>query len=422
MSNCYNYANIKADKNVGGIAGLLDEEKDLNVYQDVEVYGESTLNATYLLRAVVRDSINYGTIEVKKNAAGGIVGQMSLGAVLECINVGNLDAINADYIGGIPGDSNTIIRNCSTKSVIAGETYVGGIAGRGNEVIDCYAFVDIKSFVEKAGAIIGLTNDLPDGAGDLILRNYYYNAGKETGGIDGITYTGATDRIDVASFLQLPHLSDLFRTVTVRFITEGKDDIVYTLNVGESLALDMVPTVDENTNYEYEWELLSVIATEVLSMGETETKEYLTEKTEQRNEKNLPLVLAKGLFSKHTTIELLDTFSSGVITEVNGRDIIESWNIAFSNPGVKKVHYLISEELNPKNLVLYIQDNTGNWVKRDFEIEGAYIIFDFADGEAGFALRETSPYLVLFIILLILLVAADVLMILYVKKRKNSKH
>lgn len=445
VSNCYNYANIKADKNVGGIAGLLDEENDLNVYQDVEVYGESTLNATYLLRAVVRDCVNYGTIEVKKDAAGGIAGKMSLGAVLECINVGNLNAINADYIGGIAGDSNAIIRNSSAKCVIAGDTYVGGIAGRGNEVIDCYAFVDIKSFVEKAGAIIGLTNDLPDGAGDLILRNYYYNAGKETGGIDGITYTGATDRIDVASFLQLPHLSDLFRTVTVRFITEGKDDIVYTLNVGESLALDMVPTVDENTNYEYEWELLSVIATEVLGMGETETKEYLTEKTisnvlfdqtykmtmdikdnvvstEQRNEKNLPLVLAEGLFSKYTTIELLDTFSTGVITEVNKRDVIESWNIAFSNPGVKKVHYLISDELNPKNLVLYIQDNTGNWVRRDFEIEGGYIIFEFADGEAGFALRETSPYLVLFIILLILLVAADVLMILYVKKRKNSKH
>ena len=322
---------------------------------------------------------------------------MLLGAVLESINMGNIDAVSADYIGGIAGASNAIIRNCSVKSIISADDYVGGIVGKGHEVTDCYAFVDMKHFVEKAGAIIGFTDDLPDGNEDIILHNYYFNAGKEAGGIDGIAYTGATDALDVAAFLQLPNLSDLLRTVTLRFVVEGQEDVVLTLNVGESITAEQLPKISVDSETEYEWELIPAVTSEVLGMGETATVEYLSEESMtnilfsqtykvafdlkdtvissvQRNDKNMSVALAEGIFAKNTTLELTEQ--------------TEGWKVTLSNTGVSKLHFLLPENYDAEKLVLKVQDASGNWTERAFVAEGSYIVFDFADGESGFALQQ----------------------------------
>ena len=397
IANCTNYADIMGDLNIGGIAGVLAEENDLDEYQDTEILGNLSLNATYQLRVVVRDCVNYGTVSASKQYAGGIAGQMVLGAVLECINVGNLDAIQADYVGGIVGCSNAIIRACSTKSILSGDTYVGGIVGKGHEVTDCYAFVDMKYFEEKAGAIIGDLDKLPDGNEDIILRNYYFNAGKEAGGIDGIIYTGSAERTDVATFLQLPNLSDLLRIVNVRFIIEGQDDVIITINVGESITMDQIPAIAVDADSEYEWELIPAVTSEVLGMGETASVEYLSEdsitnilfsqtykvafdlkdtviSSVQRNDKNMSVALAEGIFAKNTTLEVAEQ--------------TEGWKVAISNTGVSKLHFLLPENLDAEKLVLKVQDASGNWIERAFVVEGSYIVFDFADGETGFALQQ----------------------------------
>lgn len=397
IANCTNYADIMGDLNIGGIAGVLAEENDLDEYQDTEILGNLSLNATYQLRVVVRNCVNYGTVSASKQYAGGIAGQMVLGAVLECINVGNLDAIQADYVGGIVGCSNAIIRACSTKSILSGDTYVGGIVGKGHEVTDCYAFVDMKYFEEKAGAIIGDLDKLPDGNEDIILRNYYFNAGKEAGGIDGIIYTGSAERTDVATFLQLPNLSDLLRIVNVRFIIEGQDDVIITINVGESITMDQIPAIEVDADSEYEWELIPAVTSEVLGMGETASVEYLSEdsitnilfsqtykvafdlkdtviSSVQRNDKNMSVALAEGIFAKNTILEVAEQ--------------TEGWKVAISNTGVSKLHFLLPENLDAEKLVLKVQDASGNWIERAFVVEGSYIVFDFADGETGFALQQ----------------------------------
>ena len=397
IANCTNYADIMGDLNIGGIAGVLAEENDLDEYQDTEILGNLSLNATYQLRVVVRDCVNYGTVSASKQYAGGIAGQMVLGAVLECINVGNLDAIQADYVGGIVGCSNAIIRACSTKSILSGDTYVGGIVGKGHEVTDCYAFVDMKYFEEKAGAIIGDLDKLPDGNEDIILRNYYFNAGKEAGGIDGIIYTGSAERTDVATFLQLPNLSDLLRIVNVRFIIEGQDDVIITINVGESITMEQIPAIAVDADSEYEWELIPAVTSEVLGMGETASVEYLSEdsitnilfsqtykvafdlkdtviSSVQRNDKNMSVALAEGIFAKNTTLDVAEQ--------------TEGWKVAISNTGVSKLHFLLPENLDAEKLVLKVQDASGNWIERAFVVEGSYIVFDFADGETGFALQQ----------------------------------
>ena len=449
VSNCINYGAVSGDLNIGGIAGVLAEENDLEAYQNTEIIGEESLNFTYQLRVVVRNCINHGNVSNNKQYGGGIVGQMLLGAVLESINMGNIDAVSADYIGGIAGASKAIIRNCSVKSIISADDYVGGIVGKGHEVTDCYAFVDMKHFVEKAGAIIGFTDDLPDGNEDIILRNYYFNAGKEAGGIDGIAYTGATDALDVAAFLQLQNLSDLLRTVTLRFVVEGQEDVVLTVNVGESLTMEQIPTIAVDVESEYEWELIPTVTAEVLGMGETATVEYLSEdsitnilfsqtykvafdlkdtviSSVQRNDKNMSVALAEGIFAKNTTLEVVELFSSGATITVDEKtinSIVDSKSVTLSNIGVSKLHYLISAELDTEKLVLYVQDASGVWKERAYVVEGSYIVFDFADGETGFALQQTEEGSMLYVIGIaagILVLALFVGIIMRKKSKKVS--
>ena len=176
-----NYGDVSGDQNIGGIAGVLAEETDLEAYKDVEVSGETSINATYQTRVVVRDCKNLGTVSAKKRNAGGIAGQMTMGAVLECVNLGNLDCISADYVGGIAGDSYAIIRNCNSRSIISGDEYVGGIAGSAKELKDCYSFVSIAAFTEKAGAVIGYSESVSEGVEqERILGNYYFVSGNNT--------------------------------------------------------------------------------------------------------------------------------------------------------------------------------------------------------------------------------------------------
>lgn len=410
VSNSVNYGKVSGELNVGGIAGVLADETDLDTYEDVEISGDISLNGSYRMRVVVRDCKNFGTIAASKQYVGGITGQMVVGAVLECINMGNLDAISADYVGGIAGKSYSVIRNCSSKSIIAGDTYVGGIVGEGDEVTDCYAFISMEAYTEKAGAIMGNANNLPEGTEeDLILRNFYFITGKDIGGIDGISYTCATDKVDLEGFLQLPELDDLLRTVTIRFLVEGVEEQVISINVGDSLDMNSIPVIEVENEKEYNWELVPTVVSKLLGMGETIPTEYISKesltdilfdqtyeaafdlkttviKGTKKNETGLATILAEGIFAKNTSIEITDILSD--VASIDGKEVVDGWNVTLSNTGVSKLHYLIPEGMHAEYVKLYIQTSDKGWKEREFVVDGSYAVFEFADGDVEFAFVE----------------------------------
>lgn len=441
VANCVNFGNISGDLNIGGIAGILSAENDLDT--DTEILGNTSLNATYQARAVVRDCKNYGTISAGKQAAGGIVGQMAMGAVLESINLGNLDSLNADYVGGIAGDSSAIIRNCGTKSVLAGGSYVGGIAGRGNEVKDCYAFVDIRGFSEKAGAVLGSANELPAGVPeDKVIGNKFFVAENTLGGIDDISYTGATDALSVEEFLQLENLDEGFLAVNVTFKVEGQVDVVKSVPVGGNLSLDQVPVLEAEDDSEYAWEVIPAVTSQVLGMGEVAETDYLSEESltgilfdqtyevsfdakgtvissADKTDKNLPVLLAVGSFAKNTTVEMQDMMSGE--GQINGKDAIINYQISVSNIGVEKLHYNLAG-LSEESVKLFVKDASGNWVEREFVIDGSYMVFAFEDGEMAFALVKDAGAMVGQVITVVVVVVVLIAVLVLVKKlRKRTK-
>lgn len=411
IANSKNYGSITGEYNIGGIVGLMGEESDFSTAEQAVVSGSNSLNVAYQMRAVIRDCQNEGLILASKQNVGGIVGQMVLGCVLESVNLGNVNAINADYVGGIAGKSDAIIRNSSSKTVLAGDSYVGGIAGEAKEISDCIAFVKIAAVRENAGAIAGDVKELPSDTSALISGNVFFIAGNEYGGIDGISYVGATDKLDLSALLETPNLDAAFKSVNIRFKMKDQADVVKTIPVGESLPLDEIPTFTVEEGEEIDWELVPTVTEKVLGMNEIADITYISEQTlsnilfdqtyqvtfdvkgsvisaSDRTESNLSILLAVGSFAKNTVLELQDVLASE--TKVKGKKAIANYEVSLSNPGVEKLHFLLPEGVKENEVKLFIKDTSGNWTERECIVEGSYLIFDFSSEDIGFALIKDN--------------------------------
>lgn len=438
VANCANYGEVLGNTYIAGIVGLADME----MTSLMEAMGEESQMSTsgeMVVRLVVRDCRNYANISAAKKYAGGIVGEMVYGAVINGMNTGNLDALNANYVGGIAGSCESIIMDSYSRSIIAGGDYVGGIAGYGIEVIDSYACSDIVAYNKWAGGILGNTEDLPNEVEGLVQGAYYYLAGKDLGAIDGINYDGATERITLDEYLALENLDDMFKTVKVTFVVEGQEDIVLEIGMGESVALSEVPLVEVDTSDRYDWEYIKPVTSETLAMNETEEVYYLSEarlsnilfdqtyeavvdakymvsEGEYKTSENHNIILAVGAFDKETSVKLTDMLQAEPI--VNEVSVRENWLVEISNIGVEKLHYRIPEGLDTEHLKLYVKDATGQWVEREFMIEGSFMIFEFHDGETGFALEETQSVEIYVIGIVVIIVV--VLLFLIIRKRKQN--
>ena len=417
--HCVNYGAVYGSKYVGGIAGNANRESTVNMDEDIEINGELSMSGKGEQRLVIRDCTNYGKISVSKKYAGGIVGFMAIGAVIEGKNLGNLDCLSADYIGGIAGGCNTVILNSVSKCIIAGSDYVGGIAGWGYECYDSNALVDIAAGTKYVGSILGGTEVLPDDRAEdsekdntpLVTGNTYYVVGNNIGGIDGINYAGVSAKISLEEFLAIPNLDDVFKQVAIRFVAEGQEDVVRTIPTGGTLTLDQLPIPKVEDGEIYEWVFVKPVKAKALGMNEVEEVLYLSEARLSNvlfnqtyeadfNPKHMVAqgldktptgktrILAIGAFDTTTDITLTNVLSSE--NTVLGEEVIENWKVNISNIGVEELRYYIPEGMDVEKITVYVKDAEGNWNERDFSVIGSYLAFDFVDGEQGFALQENT--------------------------------
>ncbi|UKI34994.1 MAG: hypothetical protein L6V93_11990 [Clostridiales bacterium] len=94
---------------------------------------------------------------------------MDLGSVLSCEGYGAVKADDGDYVGGIAGASETVIRNSAAKCTLSGNDYVGGVAGKADTVSHCYTVVTAEEHGEYAGAIAGDIDDKSKLSGNVFL-------------------------------------------------------------------------------------------------------------------------------------------------------------------------------------------------------------------------------------------------------------
>ena len=110
-----NRGEVYGDISVGGVVGSMAVEYDFDPEDDVKDRGTKSLKFTYKTKCVLRRCVNEGKVNSAKNYAGGIVGRMDLGSVLSCEGYGAVKANDGDYVGGIAGASETVIRNSAAS-------------------------------------------------------------------------------------------------------------------------------------------------------------------------------------------------------------------------------------------------------------------------------------------------------------------
>ena len=128
VMSCKNHAEINADTNVGGIVGSVSFEISFDAEDKLNVSDYLLTDAKYMIFALVKDSESYNNVTAKKSCAGGIVGNMDFGAVLNCVGAGTINVTSGDYCGGVAGKGKGNIKNCSARSLLSGEKYVGALS------------------------------------------------------------------------------------------------------------------------------------------------------------------------------------------------------------------------------------------------------------------------------------------------------
>lgn len=386
VCNCLNSGAVYTDLNAGGITGAMARENDLDPEDDTRISGSSSLNVTYKTRVVVRGCTNQGSVEAQKQCAGGIVGSMELGSVLQCCNTADLLLEDVDYVGGIAGQSKSILRNCASESRLAGNRCVGGIAGSGYTLTGCRAMVEATG-TEKVGAVAGtllaedsLSNTLNQLQGNTGTVQDNCFVSDTLGGIDGISYAGQAEPVSFADFAALAtqeNLPETFSTITITFTADGQTVAVIPVEYGSAFDMTQVPDIPAKEGFTAAW---PAFAHDCVVFDQTVAAVYtplatVLESAEQR-EDGRAILLAEGTFAE-------GTLTMAALEEGAPSGTAESWQFTLpeETSGTVQLHYLPTQ----KEADLYLRGEDGSWRKAETTADGSYLVCTLQPGDDALA-------------------------------------
>ena len=403
VESCSNTGAVLADRNAGGIVGAIAPENDLDPESDVMVTGDNSMNFDTQLRGVIRGCQNTGSVTVKRQNAGGIVGWMALGLTRDCLSTGFLDAGNADYVGGIAGKSSGYIRSCSVKAAIDGSACVGGIAGKAVTVTDCRSMVNLTGS-EKTGAVLGVREEAygildaeDDGSEgeqtETVAGNYYLAVDSDIGGIDGVSYAGCAQGLTETEFAQLEGLDPVFETVSIRFLFDGGAVYTVSLAPGQALSPDRIPELLAKEGYTCYWDGLDDADLTAIGFDTTFRAVYLAEKktvqSEDTRENGLPVLLAEGQFSGDEPISLtpMEKWPGLEIDET----FLEGFTFTLPEGTCNTLRYLPENPWEAKTDRVYVQGADGAWRETEVSRDVSYLVFSVQAGDQAFCIVRTAP-------------------------------
>ena len=396
VEKCTNSGAVLGDLNAGGVVGAIAYENRLDPENDLQIGGDNSMNFDTQLRAVILGCENSGSVTVKRQNVGGIVGWMALGLTKDCLSTGSIDAEDANYVGGVAGRSDGYVRRCSAKSAITGNAYVGGIAGEGLTVTDCRSMVQLTGS-EKTGAILGFkgehsgflkseSDDTDETEEDTVTGNYYLTVGSDIGAIDGVSYADSAQPLEHDDFVELEGLDPIFKVISVRFVYDDGMMHTVTLAPGEALSPDSIPKLPEKAGYVGRWDGLadadlSDIRFDV-SFPAVYTAEWETVQSEPLGESKLPTLLAQGQFSDNAPIQLTQ-MTKGPAPGVHDK-FLEGYAFTLPTGTADTLRYL--PETEQKNVRVMVKGADGSWREVSHTQDGSYLVFAIEDGDEGFCL------------------------------------
>lgn len=404
VSGCRNSSAVNADTNAGGILGMCSVELSFDVAGELDLSEYFYTDATTTFFAVVRMCENSGSITVRDSGSGGITGQMAQGAIVDCNSRGEVNCTNGDYCGGIAGSSNGTILNCSAKTDLRAVKYIGGIAGLGTNISNCLSSATVLSGAEYIGSIAG-------SASGEISGNRFLDQG--IGGIDGASYAGKTDPVDMASLSADSSTPSFFLSVSVTFSVEDEVFAVYEIDYGSSVE-DYPEVPDDSRGRSWKWDPLPEGP---LYDSVTVNGHYVSPVPVLSSGEKHPLYLVEGSFSENQCLTVADYVPA---FSPDGEILHAATLLVEGYSGDLTVHMRTA----PGGTV-YLASSDGSLTPAQSERDGSYIVFTLKNGSSFVYAAEPEPgisYKALYIVAGVF--ALDVLLLILLlsgRKRRQKK-
>ena len=380
-----NDGSILADMNAGGIAGAMAVENDLDHEEDVSVIGGNSLNFSSELRCVVKDCRNNATITVGKQNAGGIVGWQSLGLVKECLNSGKVDAADAEYVGGIAGQSEGYIRSSGAKCIISGNGCVGGIAGSATIATECVSMVRITDGMECVGAVLGTRKNGNQDEETPVAGNRYLPVDTDLGAIDGISYSTVAEPAALADFLAIENLPEMFQAAEICFRYENGGESRFRVVPGEAFLKEKIPALPDKEGCIAKWSGLEETDLQNVLFDLTFEAEYTAFEgvLSSGGEEGKPLLLIQGGFTSEAALEVEDCTEEVPLEK--GQVLLKAKTFA-----VEDAHYLTKlryciYDWEAEQQILLIRGKDGTWWQADTHTDGSYLVTELQEGDNAVA-------------------------------------
>ena len=412
IDSCVNRGTVQADLNGGGIVGAVAPENDLDPEEDVEITGEQSLNFDSELRAVVINCTNFASVTVSKRSGGGITGTMALGLLKNCSNTGAVIAGGAEQVGGIAGQSRGFIRGCYAKASVEGKLCVGGIAGTATVLSDCLSVTQLHA-QEQMGAVVGNTEDRTN-----ISANYYFTLETDPGAIDGISYEGCAQKLNVQDFLALENLPTLFKTFTVTFTFADGTTVSRGVIPGNDLLASAIPDLPEKEGYTAVWDGLDGLS---VPFDTTVTALYTPYRTvmasNELREDNRPVILAEGSFLPEEVLLIEPAAVSPALKR--RQQSVDSLTLTLPESlDAVTVRYLPPAGTAP-NTLLYLTAS-GNWQPLSYTLDGSYYVFNTPGQQITFAAIQTTPIPWLWYAVAAIAVVGIAITVILIKKKPTK--
>ena len=450
VHSCTNYGAVDADLNVGGIAGAMAIEYELDPEGD-QKESSSVFDRVYETKAVVQHCVNRGSISGKKDCIGGIVGEMDLGIVLSCEAYGSARSETGSYVGGIAGLSSAGIRSSWAKLTLSGKSSVGGIVGSGSEdtsssagsgctVTDCRSLVVVEDCDQFSGAISG--RDL-----GVFRGNYFVS--DVLRGIDRRSLSGQAEPMDYAALCALDSVPEDFLSFTLRFVCDGRTLKTLRFDYGDSFDFSVFPSLTEQSGSYPVWDRTDLTD---LRFDTVVTAEYTAYRASLQSDAQRAdgrsVFFVEGEFNETDTLtvaaqtpdpnafpQLADNRRTALKNYFSFlsertlpamtvyRSVAEQWELSFPRDALAEhtIRYLPPEEVSMDHCAVFVRRSDGSWQPVETTSMGSYLLFTAEGENVQLAVLTTAAVWWLWAIFLALIVAAAFFIVRVVHRRRRKR-
>lgn len=367
---CTNSGLVEADNSVGGIVGQVATEYDFDPEEDISVSGTESFNIEQTVKAVIRESRNYGDVTSKKDYAGGIVGRADFGAVISCESYGTVSSTGGSCVGGIAGSSSYCVRSCYAMGQLSGKNYVGGIAGKGCDIFYSYAYPAMELTGECGGSIAGWVQE--DGS---LAGNYYVSG--NVPGIDAIGYEGGATPLSYEEFCGREGVPAAFSEFTVSFRAEGEELASFQCRYGEAIDPAKIPEVPEKEGCYGFWPEFDASFVTNNRVLEAQYEEWISSLASvERDEEGRVRVLVQGEFLPEMQL-VLDETAQGTAIAVKCVEGVDATEETVRTEDLEEFTGPVTVRAvcgNPESVVVELYEN-GSYRQIPGEVMGSYVEF-----------------------------------------------